>query len=205
MGRKGRQVYTVSCMMLSLRRRWRRGGRPPLSTPVRRQYLDIKARYPDAILFFRLGDFYETFDADAELVSRELEIALTSKPLGKGLRVPLAGVPVQSVETHLARLIRKGTASPSASNWRIPAPRKGWLSGGWCEWSHPAPPWSRRCWSRAPTTTAPPSPSSPRREGRGSGAAGRPRSQHRRVPRLRAARPRPSSPGSGRTGAAGCQ
>ncbi|MFB3065129.1 MAG: hypothetical protein ACE10D_01325, partial [Planctomycetota bacterium] len=82
-------------------------GRAGLS-PIRRQYLEIKARYPDAILFFRLGDYYETFDDDAELCSRELEIALTSKPMGKGLRVPLAGVPLQSVEQHLARLIERG-------------------------------------------------------------------------------------------------
>ena len=77
-------------------------------TPIRRQYLEIKARHPDAILFFRLGDFYETFDDDAELCARELEIQLSSKPMGKGLRVPLAGVPVNSVEHHLARLIAKG-------------------------------------------------------------------------------------------------
>ena len=85
-----------------------RGGRRPLSTPVRRQYLEIKARHPDAILFFRLGDFYETFDDDAALVSRELGVVLTSKPLGRGLRVPLAGVPVASVEGHLATLVAKG-------------------------------------------------------------------------------------------------
>ena len=78
------------------------------NTPIRRQYLEIKARYPDAILFFRLGDFYETFDEDAELCARELEIQLSSKPMGKGLRVPLAGVPVHSVEQHLTRLITKG-------------------------------------------------------------------------------------------------
>ncbi len=77
-------------------------------TPVRRQYLELKARYPDAILLFRLGDFYETFDEDARLVARELEIALTSKPMGSGLRVPLAGVPVRSVEQHLARLVGRG-------------------------------------------------------------------------------------------------
>ena len=77
-------------------------------TPVRRQYLDLKARHPDAILLFRLGDFYETFDEDAKLVAEELDIALTSKPMGGGLRSPLAGVPVRSVEQHLARLVGKG-------------------------------------------------------------------------------------------------
>ena len=77
-------------------------------TPVRRQYLELKARYPDAILLFRLGDFYETFDEDAKLVAEELDIALTSKPMGSGLRAPLAGVPVRSVEQHLGRLVARG-------------------------------------------------------------------------------------------------
>ena len=77
-------------------------------TPVRRQYLELKARHPGAILFFRLGDFYETFDEDAKLVAQELDIALTSKPMGGGLRSPLAGVPARSVEQHLAKLVAKG-------------------------------------------------------------------------------------------------
>ncbi len=77
-------------------------------TPVRRQYLDLKARHPNAILLFRLGDFYETFDDDAKLVAQELDIALTSKPMGGGLRAPLAGVPVRSVDHHLARLVAAG-------------------------------------------------------------------------------------------------
>ena len=63
---------------------------------------------PGAILFFRLGDFYETFDEDAKLVAQELDIALTSKPMGGGLRSPLAGVPVRSVEQHLAKLVARG-------------------------------------------------------------------------------------------------
>ncbi len=77
-------------------------------TPIRRQYLEIKARHPDAILFFRLGDFYETFDEDAELVARELEITLTTKPMGKGQRVPLAGIPYHALDGYLSRLIAKG-------------------------------------------------------------------------------------------------
>ncbi|MDW8227111.1 MAG: DNA mismatch repair protein MutS [Anaerolineales bacterium] len=77
-------------------------------TPVRQQYLEIKRQYPDAILFFRLGDFYETFDEDAEVVSRELDIVLTSRPVGKNQRVPLAGIPYHAVENYLARLIEKG-------------------------------------------------------------------------------------------------
>ncbi len=77
-------------------------------TPVRQQYLDIKREYPDAIVFFRLGDFYETFDEDAEITARELDIVLTSRPVGNGMRVPLAGIPYHAVENYLARLIEKG-------------------------------------------------------------------------------------------------
>jgi DNA mismatch repair protein MutS len=79
-----------------------------MTTPLRRQYLEIKRRYPHAILFFRLGDFYETFDDDAELVARELEITLTSRPVSKGERVPLAGVPHHALDGYLAKLIAKG-------------------------------------------------------------------------------------------------
>ncbi|MBN2118078.1 MAG: DNA mismatch repair protein MutS [Anaerolineales bacterium] len=78
------------------------------ATPIRQQYLDIKRDYPNAILFFRLGDFYETFDEDAELTARELDIVLTSRAVGKGVRVPLAGIPYHAVENYLARLIEKG-------------------------------------------------------------------------------------------------
>jgi DNA mismatch repair protein MutS len=77
-------------------------------TPIRRQYLKIKHDYPDAIVLFRLGDFYETFDEDARIAALELEITLTSRSMGKDLRVPMAGVPAHSIEPYLARLIKKG-------------------------------------------------------------------------------------------------
>ncbi|MEW6285846.1 MAG: DNA mismatch repair protein MutS [Chloroflexota bacterium] len=77
-------------------------------TPSRQQYLEIKRQYPNTILFFRLGDFYETFDEDAEITARELDIVLTSRPVGKGVRVPLAGIPYHAVDNYLARLIEKG-------------------------------------------------------------------------------------------------
>ena len=77
-------------------------------TPVRKQYLQIKSQHPDAIVFFRLGDFYETFDEDAEIAARELDLVLTSRPVGKGQRVPLAGVPYHAVEGYIARLIERG-------------------------------------------------------------------------------------------------
>jgi DNA mismatch repair protein MutS len=79
-----------------------------LTTPLRRQYLDIKRRYPHAILFFRLGDFYETFDEDAETIARELEITLTSRPVSKNQRVPLAGIPHHALDSYLGKLIAKG-------------------------------------------------------------------------------------------------
>jgi DNA mismatch repair protein MutS len=77
-------------------------------TPIRKQYLEIKRQYPNAILFFRLGDFYETFDEDAEITARELDIVLTSRPIGKGIRAPLAGIPYHAIENYMARLIEKG-------------------------------------------------------------------------------------------------
>jgi DNA mismatch repair protein MutS len=77
-------------------------------TPVRKQYLEIKRQFPNAIVFFRLGDFYETFDQDAEITSRELDIVLTSRNVAKGARVPMAGIPFHAADNYLARLIDKG-------------------------------------------------------------------------------------------------
>src|SRR5579884_3714496 len=78
------------------------------ASPVRRQYLEFKRRYPDAILFFRLGDFFETFDDDARLVASALDITLTSRDLGRGDRVPMAGIPAHAAESYIARLIAQG-------------------------------------------------------------------------------------------------
>ncbi len=73
------------------------------------QYRRIKSELPkDALLLFRLGDFYETFDQDAETTSRELDIVLTSRNVAKGSRIPMAGIPYHAVENYLARLIEKG-------------------------------------------------------------------------------------------------
>ncbi|MGD0354936.1 MAG: DNA mismatch repair protein MutS [Dehalococcoidia bacterium] len=77
-------------------------------TPLREQYLRIKQRYPEAIVFFRLGDFYETFDDDARVTSRELEIVLTSREMGKGIKVPLAGIPYHALDNYLSKLINRG-------------------------------------------------------------------------------------------------
>ena len=77
-------------------------------TPIRKQYLEIKKQYPDAIVFFRLGDFYETFDQDAETTSRELDIVLTSRNVAKGQRIPMAGIPFHAADNYISKLINKG-------------------------------------------------------------------------------------------------
>ncbi len=94
-------------------------------TPIRRQYLDIKRRYPHAIVLFRLGDFYETFDDDAKLCARELDLTLTSKPMGKNVRVPLAGIPYHALDGYLARLIAKGYKVAICEQMGDPATAKG--------------------------------------------------------------------------------
>ena len=77
-------------------------------TPIRQQYLRIKKKYPETIVFFRLGDFYETFDEDARITSKELEIVLTSREMGKGNKIPMAGIPYHAVDNYLAKLINRG-------------------------------------------------------------------------------------------------
>ena len=80
----------------------------PIHSPVRMQYLQIKQQNPDAIFFFRMGDFYEMFDDDAEIVARELEIALTRRDFGRGEKSPMAGIPHHAVDGYVARLVSKG-------------------------------------------------------------------------------------------------
>jgi DNA mismatch repair protein MutS len=78
------------------------------STPLMRQYAAIKKAHPSALLFFRLGDFYELFFDDAILAARELQITLTSRNKEKGVAVPMCGVPYHAAEGYIAKLIRKG-------------------------------------------------------------------------------------------------
>ncbi len=79
-----------------------------MTTPVRQQYLAIKRQYPDVLLFFRLGDFYEMFEEDAKIAARVLDITLTSREMGRGQKLPLAGVPYHTAEAHIAKLIAAG-------------------------------------------------------------------------------------------------
>jgi len=78
------------------------------STPLMRQYAAIKKEHPQALLFFRLGDFYELFFEDAQVAAKELEITLTARNKEKGVAVPMCGVPYHSADNYIARLIRKG-------------------------------------------------------------------------------------------------
>ena len=94
-------------------------------TPMMRQYLDMKDKYPGMILFFRLGDFYEMFFEDAKLVSRELELTLTGKSCGLEERAPMCGVPFHSAETYINRLIEKGYKVAICEQIEDPALAKG--------------------------------------------------------------------------------
>jgi DNA mismatch repair protein MutS len=76
--------------------------------PLLRQYKEVKTRYPDELLAFRMGDFYEFFYEDAEVASRALDITLTSKPLGKNIRAPLAGIPVKAADSYISKLLSQG-------------------------------------------------------------------------------------------------
>src|SRR6266571_5124669 len=78
-----------------------------MSTPARRQYLQMKSQYSDAILLYQVGDFYETFDEDARIAARELQIVLTQRTYGDE-KVPLAGIPLHALENYVGKLIRRG-------------------------------------------------------------------------------------------------
>ncbi len=80
----------------------------PQYTPMMQQYFKVKEQYPDAVLFYRLGDFYEMFFDDADIASRELELVLTSRDCGMPERAPMCGVPYHAAESYIAKLISKG-------------------------------------------------------------------------------------------------
>ena len=97
-------------------------------TPMKRQYYEIKQQHQDCLLFFRLGDFYEMFDEDAKLASRELDIALTTRDRNvenPDDRTPMCGVPYHSAEAYIARLIAKGYKVAICEQTEDPALAKG--------------------------------------------------------------------------------
>ncbi|ARC85180.1 DNA mismatch repair protein MutS [Clostridium argentinense CDC 2741] len=94
-------------------------------TPMMRQYLEIKDKCKDSILFFRLGDFYEMFFEDAELASKELELTLTGRDCGLENRAPMCGVPFHAAETYISRLVSKGYKVAICEQVEDPAVAKG--------------------------------------------------------------------------------
>jgi DNA mismatch repair protein MutS len=96
-----------------------------IETPMIKQYMKIKKEYPDTILFFRLGDFYEMFFEDAHIASKILGIALTSRNKSEKSSVPLCGVPYHSVEPYVAKLLEHGTKSQYVSRWKTQSLQRG--------------------------------------------------------------------------------
>jgi DNA mismatch repair protein MutS len=97
----------------------------PKSTPMIQQYLSIKERYKDAILFYRMGDFYEMFFEDAQVASKALEITLTSRNKNDAVPVPMCGVPYRAAQTYIARLIDSGHKVAICDQVEDPAMAKG--------------------------------------------------------------------------------
>lgn len=94
-------------------------------SPMMQQYMRIKEQYKDAILFFRLGDFYEMFYDDAKLVSNELDLTLTGKDCGQNERAPMCGIPYHSCDSYVARLVSKGYKVAMCDQIENPAQAKG--------------------------------------------------------------------------------
>ncbi len=94
-------------------------------TPLLKQYQEIKSQHQDELLLFRMGDFYELFFEDAEVASKVLGIVLTSKPMGKNHRVPMAGVPVKAAESYIAKLLKAGYRVAICEQIGEPRPGKG--------------------------------------------------------------------------------
>ncbi|PWT70266.1 MAG: DNA mismatch repair protein MutS, partial [Chloroflexi bacterium] len=94
-------------------------------SPVRQQYLSIKRQHPQAILFFRMGDFYEMFDGDAEVAAKELELTLTRRDWGRGEKTPMAGIPHHAADSYIARLLARGYRIAICEQMSDPALGKG--------------------------------------------------------------------------------
>ena len=94
-------------------------------TPMMRQYFEIKEQYKDAILMYRLGDFYEMFFDDALIASRVLEITLTGRDCGQEERAPMCGVPFHAVDSYIAKLVENGYSVAICEQAENPAEAKG--------------------------------------------------------------------------------
>jgi DNA mismatch repair protein MutS len=102
-----------------------RAAEPPAHTPMMQQYLRLKAEHPDKLVFYRMGDFYELFFADAERAARLLDITLTSRGQSAGAPIPMAGVPYHAVEAYLAKVVRSGESAVIVEQVGDPATSKG--------------------------------------------------------------------------------
>ena len=94
-------------------------------SPMMQQYFALKEKYPDCVLFFRLGDFYEMFFDDAIRISRELELTLTGRDCGLEERAPMCGIPYHSVDMYLKRLVERGYKIAICEQLTDPATTKG--------------------------------------------------------------------------------
>jgi Mismatch repair ATPase (MutS family) len=101
-----------------------------MATPMMAQYFAVKEQYPDAIVFFRLGDFYEMFGEDAEKASRILDIVLTSREAGSMGRIPMCGVPYHSAESYIATLVAHGFKVAICEQLEDPKQAKGLVERG---------------------------------------------------------------------------
>ena len=97
----------------------------PAHTPMMQQYLGIKSEHPDILLFYRMGDFYELFYADAQRASKLLDITLTARGKSAGAAIPMAGVPVHAIDQYLGRLVRQGESVAICEQVGDPATSKG--------------------------------------------------------------------------------
>lgn len=98
-------------------------------TPMMQQYLRIKSDYPDMLLFYRMGDFYELFFDDARRAAELLDLTLTHRGQSADKPIPMAGVPYHAVENYLARLLKKGNRSPFVNRLAIRRPVRDRLNG----------------------------------------------------------------------------
>src|SRR5438552_11497336 len=94
-------------------------------TPMMQQYLALKAEYPDMLLFYRMGDFYEMFHEDAKRAEKLLDITLTARGQSAGQPIPMAGVPFHSIDQYLARLVKLGESVAICEQIGDPATSKG--------------------------------------------------------------------------------
>lgn len=94
-------------------------------SPMMAQYMETKEQYPDCLLFYRLGDFYEMFFEDAVTTSKELELTLTGKECGLEERAPMCGVPYHAVDAYLYKLVQKGYKVAIAEQMEDPKQAKG--------------------------------------------------------------------------------